>query len=667
MNRFPVLERLTVSNFRMFPGSPKSPGIDFRFQGGISVLAGVNGLGKTTLINLLFRLLVGPFDLPKDSASAKFGSAAKANVVSWPGRNTYFPQRVADRAQSASAELWFKLGHSQFSVRRSLSTLKLQSCTFNGENLEISGNEQAYRDSICVAANAGQFVDFLTAIKYLTFFNEERRDILWDGQAQRQFFRILFTTPEEAREWIELEQQISSADSRARNMSNSVYQLEQDLNEGEKLLVSNAGVDARLSAEQTLLDTELRRRRELELHAERLDEDLKRIRRDLERSKLNEDLARRSVEETRFARLGRLFPNLTETARYILTQLYADGRCLACERESPQAQQRLEHAVESSLCVVCGSDLTAAQRLLENAESEDDFEEAIERLSLASLQRRSLADEERSRDQEWQEVLKELGDLTASANARIKKVEALRSQLPPDPEDLSKLRSSILELREREDIEKRKRQSAEAVYDRLLTRVSERIQTATSTVSGYFQELIGCFLEEESKLSFKTINDRPSQSGRIFRYPSLRFEMTAAAFDGEQIRSSPDDVSESQREFIDLAFRMALAEAAAIDGEITMVIETPGASLDAVYMERAANLLCTFARDPRSIVVTSNLTSSVMIPALLGPETNDQDEIEERRKRVLNLLDVAAPNAAVRYHKRQYSDFLEAGLRGRRV
>jgi hypothetical protein len=89
-------------------------------------------------------------------------------------------------------------------------------------------------------------------------------------------------------------------------MSNSVYQLEQDLNEGEKLLVSNAGVDARLSAEQTLLDTELRRRRELELHAERLDEDLKRIRRDLERSKLNEDLARRSVEETRFARLGRL-------------------------------------------------------------------------------------------------------------------------------------------------------------------------------------------------------------------------------------------------------------------------------------------------------------------------------------------------------------------------
>jgi hypothetical protein len=56
-----------------------------------------------------------------------------------------------------------------------------------------------------------------------------------------------------------------------------------------------------------------------------------------------------------------------------------------------------------------------------------------------------------------------------------------------------------------------------------------------------------------------------------------------------------------------------------------------------------------------------------MIPALLGPETNDQDEIEERRKRVLNLLDVAAPNAAVRYHKRQYSDFLEAGLRGRRV
>ena len=320
-------------------------GIDFSFQGGISLLAGINGLGKTTLINMLFRLLVGPFELPKDAGSARFGSAAKANVVAWTGRTTFFPQRVADKARDATAELSFQIGDRQFQLKRALSNLRLIDCAVDGVQLALTTNEDAYRAALCSAADAGQFVDFLTAVKYLTFFNEERRDILWDEQAQRQFFRILFTLPGEAREWIEVEQQISSADSRARNISASAYQFEQDLKEGESLLINNAGVDARLAAEQALLDADLRRRQELEVQSESFEADLRVLRRDLERSKLFEDAARRSVEEIRFNRLGELFPSLTETAHYILTQLYADGRCLACEQHNPEA------ATEPRACI----------------------------------------------------------------------------------------------------------------------------------------------------------------------------------------------------------------------------------------------------------------------------------------------------------------------------
>ncbi|WP_210168080.1 hypothetical protein, partial [Rhizobium ecuadorense] len=75
-----------------------------------------------------------------------------------------------------------------------------------------------------------------------------------------------------------------------------------------------------------------------------------------------------------------------------------------------------------------------------------------------------------------------------------------------------------------------------------------------------FQKLARAFLEEECALSFRLVRDRPSQNGGYFMYPSLKFEMTAAAFETAQIRERPDDVSESQREFVDLAFRMALIE-----------------------------------------------------------------------------------------------------------
>src|SRR5437868_1079658 len=186
MNRFPVLQRLVVNDYRLYPGSEQQPGIDFTFQGGISLLVGINGLGKTTLINMLFRLIVGPFELPKDAGAAKFGSAAKANVTNWVGRSTYFRQRVADRAQNAWADLYFDIGEAKFQVRRNLSNLRMISGTVNGENLALSADDAEYRAALCAAADAGQFVDFLTAVKYLNFFNEERRDILWDEQAQRQ-------------------------------------------------------------------------------------------------------------------------------------------------------------------------------------------------------------------------------------------------------------------------------------------------------------------------------------------------------------------------------------------------------------------------------------------------------------------------------------------------
>ena len=667
MNRFPVIRRLVVQNYRLYPGTPDCPGIDFDFVNGISVLAGINGLGKTTLINLLFRMLVGPYELPKDAGSARFGSAAKANVIQWQSRTRFFPQRVADRAKDAWAELWFSIGETHFSVKRSLATLSIQSWTMDGQPMQIGVKEEPFQNSVCLAADAGQFVDYLTAVKYLTFFNEERRDILWDDQAQRQFYRILFTTPDEARDWIKLEQEISSADSRARNISASVFQLEADLKAGEALLVNNAGVDARLTAEQALLDADLQSLEELEARAETLDGTLKSLRRDLERAKLFEDAARRTVEEIRFTRLGSLFPTLTETSQYILTQLYSEGRCLACDQHSPEAQKAMQTALESKNCVVCGLNLKYSPRYNEGVAapvSSDDFDAARLRLEASAAQRQALTEEEHKTSVEWGAVLNRLGELSANINSRRKDVDSLRKQLPPDPEELATLRSSIEELKNREQTEKRRRQGAEALYERLLGTVNDRIETAAAKVSVVFQKLIERFLEESCSLTFKTISDRPSQSGRMFQYPSLRFEMTAAAFEGQQIRSSPDDVSESQREFIDLAYRMALSDVAAVGGAISMVIETPEASLDVIFMERAAEMLRAFASDARSIVVTSNLTSSVMIPALVGPFTADPEIIASRRERVLNLLEIAAPNAAVQRHRADYAAFLETGLKG---
>lgn len=666
MNRFPVLEHLKVENYRLYPGTDASPGIDFKFDRGVSLLAGINGLGKTTLINMLFRLIVGPYDLKKDSPSGKFGAAARSDLREWSHRTKFFTQRVADRAGTAHATLTFRIGRTEFLVSRALNSMRLRECVCDGQALDISkGSEEAYRAALLRASNSASFADFLTAVKYLTFFNEERRDVLWDEQAQRQFFRILFSTPEEALEWSRLESEISRTDSRARNISATAFQYSEDLSEKEQLL-ANVGAEAKLAAEQKLQDADLQRRGALEAQAAVLESDLKRARRDLERTKIVEDDARRAVEEMRFGRLSKLFPNLSDTAQYVLTQLYSGGRCLACEQHAPAAQRQMEGALEKHLCVVCGTGLATSPNATDQFAAIDgaDFNDARAALDAATVQRHALVEHERAIDTEWRLTSKQLAEVGTAIITRSKDLEALRSQLPPDPEDVAELRRSIEDLKQRERAEIEKRQTAEAIYERLLAQVSDRIQKSTERVSGIFGGFISRFLEEDAKLTFKVIMDRPSVGGRRFQYPSLRFEMTAAAFEGTQIRETPDDVSESQREFIDLAFRMALMEASSEDQGMSLVIETPEASLDAVFMTRAADMFRSFAHGDRSLVITSNLTSSVMIPALFGAATTDPAEIEQRRKRILNLLDIAAPNAAIRHHKAAYQEFLERGLRG---
>jgi len=323
----------------------------------------------------------------------------------------------------------------------------------------------------------------------------------------------------------------------------------------------------------------------------------------------------------------------------------------------------MQEALGHGNCIVCG--LPIEELGAEGSEGEpENIEFAQGQLEAATTQRNALSEAESKLDQQWRDVLAELARLATAINDRNKNVQVLREKLPPDPEELGQLRKSIAELREREAAEKRRRVTAEAIYEKLLSDVNAKIELATSRVNKIFQQLIECFLEEKCSLSFKMIQARPSQSGRFFNYPSLRFEMTAAGFEGEQIRSSPDDVSESQREFIDLAFRMALAEASAHSGAASMVIETPEASLDAVFMTRAADMLKAFATGPRSVVVTSNLTNTAMIPALMGPATDDPEVIEERRSRVVDLLEIAAPNAALRLHKENYVAVLDSGIRG---
>ena len=63
MVSLPLLTAFDIKEFDLFPGSNGIGGIERQVQQGVTLVAGINGLGKTTLLMVLLRLFTGPSDL----------------------------------------------------------------------------------------------------------------------------------------------------------------------------------------------------------------------------------------------------------------------------------------------------------------------------------------------------------------------------------------------------------------------------------------------------------------------------------------------------------------------------------------------------------------------------------------------------------------------------
>jgi hypothetical protein len=82
-------------------------------------------------------------------------------------------------------------------------------------------------------------------------------------------------------------------------------------------------------------------------------------------------------------------------------------------------------------------------------------------------------------------------------------------------------------------------------------------------------------------------------------------------------RRQQQQLSESQRFFLDIALRMALTEHMSDPtSRGGMIIDTPEGSLDIAYEKRAGDMLAMFAEAGHQIIMTANLNSSQLLLAL---------------------------------------------------
>lgn len=654
MKSFPVFQSLTVDDYGLYPGQKDGPeGLQIRFEPGLTLVVGANGLGKTTLITLLFRMLVGPFDIPQLGVGDELGFRRLAAAPVPPYQRTMFAARVGDRAANATARLEYQLGQTKFEIERRLDNLALRSAIVGGTACE---DEDALQRLVAEHAGLGSFGDFILMLRYLVFYFEDRRQLVWDASAQRQLLRMLFLPPDVALRWTEMERSILQNDSRMRNFQAVV-------GKEEKLLaksLAKASDAVELRAELQALDALQEPSRQRLEDLERLTDDLDKRRQDARltnlRAKQEREARFRALEHAKLLAIEARFPGRLETGRYMIAHLMSEQDCLVCGSHAPEAAAVYAHRLENGRCVVCDSDLKKSEQIVEAREVADERVTKAERLLDAAD--RELGGSTRDREAAEADFDRHTAEMTllrseiATRSARLSQIVDL---LPPDEAALRQQRTELAAIRGRLESMKAELAAERAAFRGFVEECTDALLSSSAEIVAVFEQFAGKFLSERVSLTWTSRPAAVGQGGEAIPFPAFELNMTGSDFNETVRRAGPDDVSESQREFIDLAFRMSLMKTSG-GGASGLVIDTPESSLDAVFAKRAGETLIRFGEDAgNTVLVTSNLIEGSLLPTLIGGIARTP----EKGERLIDLFEVAKPTAAVVADREEYDALRE--------
>lgn len=672
MVRLPVLTELQVIDYELFPGDPPGSGIAWSFQRGVTVVAGINGLGKTTLLTMILRSLTGPYDLSGRGGSESLNVVLPEKpVLLGPQHTRLFQQRVADGAKNAKVVLSAKIGEEIVVITRQLRDLYLEEFRVSRDPIELPSKrrerEAAFQSRLTELIGLGSFVDVLLVLHHVILFYENRPGALWDPNAQRQLLRALCFEQEDASRVVELERELQSADSQARNVHARITATERRWRKALREEAQVEGVLAELAAEQKVLDAELEDAAALDAALRQLDEERRDVRLAYERAKIAREEADGAIERLKYTALLRHFPSMDDTVRMLLSRIMTHERCLVCNAVATRKRRELELQIEHGCCPICGAEPEAQDNIVA-AHEFDQAKMDRESVKAERAQREESTQSEKLREtiSDYERTLEQLHSVRRSIHERTRKNKYLRTQLPDtvaSKEYENTLKSLRREHAEWQDVRAHRLQELRSLFaerkDAITSKAAELLEA--------FSEMIEVLLVEDARLVQVSAEPKymqaPGQVGNRVEVPAYVAEMKSAARPTFVRRREASEVSESQRELIDLAFRLALVRV--FGGSCTFAMETPEASLDGVAVERVGKALATFAvRDDNRLVVTSNLTNAGVITALFDasdPESN----MKSRLERVLNLLQVAVPNRALLEDRERYNVLLEEAVAGR--
>ena len=628
----PELASICIRNFTLYPNGLN---YEYNFVKGVNLILGGNGMGKTTFVNIIKYSIIGHYKKPFDYTRTYKERMIEKRIV-YP--MNYFKNRMDSQIlidESAKVIIRFYIDNKEFIVERDLENIIMCSCYVDGEKIDgklinqlkyETLDEEEKKDYLqfkyekIVEKYSGlQFDDLIFFVNEILFFGEDHKTILWnDGvigaDVQNELFNKYFNSPELDRERQEALRQSKYFDSLARHRSEDIRAIRKVLDK-----INNKNHDTNSISEILKVKTEIEKidRRLSTIQSSRVNNDklVAIMQNDLNDLIFKSNELEIKINKAKAELASKIWEKLHPQYDIFIKNIKNNHICPICNKSNEALfTQTLEMP---NHCFACGTELEEIKD--ENLkiiykEISDDYKNIHTKIQNNQKEIKRYDDSNILLDKEFRELdLKRRSLLT-----KLRSIEFSKSKTNT-PNDLQAFFDEIEKLEIEKEFNQNKSKQESIKAEKISQEIEHQITQNVTKFSALFSSFAEKFLGVKCSLTFDCLN---GNLNRRF-YPVI---------DG-RIRLFEEELSESQRFFIDHSFRMSILSFFYTKPTF-YIVETPDSSLDLSYEKNAATVFLKFLKQPNTLIITSNLNNSLFVDYI----ADNEDDINVS---IIGLLDIA--------------------------
>jgi hypothetical protein len=588
-----------------------SESIKIEISDNIFLIAGGNGLGKTTILQAVVYCIAGENDLSVESEKLKRWSSS------------YFQGRIEDSAV-AKVKIVFEISGFLVSVTRGFKSNSILELTFNRgpDNSRDSSLDDEYESFIINEAGYPSLSDFRFIVHKLLYLPESRPSLVWNIDYQIRILMILFSDIIDENKFRDKRNTLKEIDSKKRHVNvalNKASEQLTSLTEFDESTEEDDEVTDELEDESqdNQIDEVIQQLSVLYKEKSVLQKDTKRVNRSLSELSLEvEELEKEMSDAQESFFLNKLSGLESTEARLAIHKLLYKKNCPACGKNVPSLSQKALEYMHSHCCPICGTD--------EQIKEHSDLPQLDAELSEKVRARSAMEKEMLTLESKFEIVMKKESELQWKMDKfRLRSPIISSAYVPPLKID-SDLKSQFNRL-------KRQHRQLEMRFEELKLELDEEYDDFKKSSTSRTEELNKLYRKYATAFLGTSCELLPADASDKF----LNLNLFVPKFGGKT-RTDPESCSEAQRFFMDIAFRMALIDLAKnISGSSgSFFCETPENSLDISYIENVAEMFRLFMENGHAILATTNIQPGGLAKPILRKKA-----IRVRKRCVLNLFD----------------------------